>query len=168
MSSYDYGKEQAARYMIERFENRFSTCLDVGACDGNWFNRLHDYFIMDAVEIFKPYIDYNCLEEKYRYVWNVDIADFQYDWYDLIIFGDVIEHMPVEKAQKVIEYAKPRCKNMIIAVPFLYKQDEMNGNKWEKHIQDDLTPELFEIRYPGFQMIEQPVPSYAYYVKKED
>lgn len=145
-----------------------STCLDVGACDGNWFNRLGDYLVMDAVEIYQPNIDYHHLTEKYRHVYCADIADLEYDGYDLIIFGDVIEHMPVEKAQKAIEYAKPRCREMLIAVPFLYRQGPIYGNQYEAHVQEDLTPELFDHRYPGFRIIHRPLPNYAYYVKNEE
>lgn len=165
MPSYDQGKDQMSWWVKGKF-SKGDTCLDVGACDGNWYNRLHDYLVMDAVEIFQPNIDYHKLNEKYRNVWCIDIADFEYEWYDLIIFGDVIEHMTVEQAQKVIEYAKPRCKDMIIAVPFLYRQGAMYGNQWEEHIQEDLTPELFDRRYPGFQIMNRPVPNYAYYVKQ--
>jgi hypothetical protein len=144
-----------------------STCLDVGACDGNWYNLLGDYLVMDAVEIYQPSIDYHHLDEKYRKVYCTDIADFTYDWYDLIIFGDVIEHMTVEKAQKALEYAKPRCHNMLIAVPFLFRQGPIYGNQWEAHLQEDLTPELFDRRYPGFDIVNRPLPNYAYYIKKE-
>jgi len=56
---------------------------------------------------------------------------------------------------------------MIIAVPYLYRQGPMYGNQWEAHLQEDLTPELFDARYPGFRIIHRPVPNYAYYVKAE-
>ena len=52
---------------------------------------------------------------------------------------------------------------MIIGVPFLYPQDELYGNPWERHIQADLTEELFNERYPGFKMLVRPMGNYAYY-----
>ena len=165
MSSLGDGKEFVTGWVHGRFA-RGSTCLDVGACDGTWYNRLGDYLVMDAVEIFAPNISAHMLDKKYRNVWNTDVADLEYEWYDLIMFGDVIEHMSVEQAQKVIEYAKPRCRDMIIAVPFLYRQGPMYGNQWEAHLQEDLTPELFDRRYPGFEVICRPVPNYAYYARK--
>ena len=78
--------------------------------------------------------------------------------------------MTVEQAQRVIEYAKGRCREMIVAVPFLYRQGPMYGNRWEAHMQEDLTPEKFDERYPGFRMIYRPKPNYAYYVyeRRED
>lgn len=163
MSSYAEGKEFLSGWIHGRFP-KGSTCLDVGACDGNMFNLLGDYLVMDAVEIYRPSIEYHKLESKYRQVFCVDAADLEYEYYDLILFGDVIEHMTVEQAQRVIEYAKNRCREMIVAVPFLYRQGPMYGNRWEAHLQEDLTPEKFDERYPGFRMINRPKPNYAYYV----
>lgn len=165
MASYDIGKDEAVKWVREHLK-RGDSCLDVGACDGKWQGMLGDWLTMDAVEIFGPNISRHNLKEKYRAVYRVDIADYTYDWYDLIIFGDVIEHMPVERAQQVLKYAENRCRYMIVSVPFLYKQDGLYGNKWEKHIQDDLTPEIFQKRYPGFQMLYQPDKNYSYYVKE--
>ena len=86
--------------------------------------------------------------------------------YDLIIFGDVLEHMTVEDAQAVVDYARDRCDNMLIAVPFLYEQGAKNGNPYEIHLQADLTPELFNERFPGFKPIYMSE-DYAYYVKAD-
>ena len=118
---------------------------------------------MDAVEIYRPNIIENGLASRYRNVFNMDIADLEYKWYDLIIFGDVIEHMTVENAQKVIDYARGRCSDMIVGVPFLYPQDAIYGNPYERHIQDDLTEELFNERYPGFSLLAKPRGNYAYF-----
>ena len=165
MASYDCGKEEVVAWIKNNFP-KGSTCLDVGACDAKWFNLLGDYLVMDAVEIYEPNIMNNRLREIYRDVICGDIADCVYNWYDLIIFGDVIEHMPVEKAQDVLEYAKYRCNNMIVAVPFMLDQDDLYGNPHEVHIQNDLTPIIFDQRYPGFKMISRPQANYAYYVKR--
>ena len=75
--------------------------------------------------------------------------------------------MTVEQAQKVLAYAKPRCKDIIIAVPFLFSQGELFGNKYEIHIQNDLTPEIFEQRYPGFEMLLRPIWEIGIYHKGE-
>lgn len=168
MSSWSFGKNEVIAWIKQNFPQG-STCLDVGPCDGRWWYFLHDYLTMDAVEIYKPYIDVYELKNKYREVINADVADLLYpNGYDLIIFGDVIEHMPVDKAQKVLDYASKHCNKIIVAVPFLYKQGPMRGNKYEEHIQDDLTPELFNERYPGFTMIYNAFGRYAYYVKDGD
>lgn len=162
MASYDEGKAEVVRYVCDLFK-RGSTCLDVGACDGKWHGLLGHYFIMDAVEIFEPNVIEHRLDTKYRQVYACDVYGLEYDWYDLIIFGDVLEHMTVDRAQAVLEYAMPRCRDIIIGVPFRYKQDAIYGNPYEKHIQDDLTPELFDERYPGYELLCKPRGDYAYY-----
>ena len=169
MSSYTEGKEFLEGWIRGRFPEG-STCLDVGACDGNWFNRLGEYLVMDAVEIWQPNIEKHRLEDKYRQVFCGDAAELAYGDYDLVIFGDVIEHMTVEQAQQAIGYANEHCREILAAVPFLYRQGPMYGNRWEAHLQEDLTPEKFDERYPGFRMIYRPKPNYAYYVyeRRED
>lgn len=160
MSSYTLGKAETVIWALTEFDNG-STCLDVGACDGVWQKMLGENFVMDAVEAYTP----NARGlTGYRTVFNMEVQDLKYEWYDLIIFGDVIEHMSVEDAQKVLDYAYPRCKDMIVAVPWMYEQGAIYGNKWETHIQDDLTKEKFMERYPGFEPIVE-FGNYAYYHK---
>lgn len=165
MSSFGEGKEFVTGWAHGKFK-KGATCLDVGACDGVWAKRLGNYLVMDAIEIYQPNIERNNLKSMYRKVIQGNIAEFEYEWYDLIIFGDVIEHLDVETAQKVLEYAMPRCTDLVVSVPFLYRQGASYGNQWETHVQEDLTPDLFEKRYPGLEIIYYPVPNYAYYAKK--
>ena len=165
MGSFDKGKEEAVRWIKENFK-KGDECLDVGACNGKWHNLLGDYFVMDAVEIWPPNIHKYELMKKYRMVFGSDIKFYKYVHYDLIIFGDVLEHMTVEDAQAVVDYARDRCDNMLIAVPFLYEQGAKNGNPYEIHLQADLTPELFNERFPGFKPIYMSE-DYAYYVKAD-
>lgn len=159
--SYSYGKKEVCAWIRENFPSD-STVLDVGACDGNWLWRLPEYENMDAIDVYPPNMQRLI---GYRQKFCEDIRNFTYDWYDLIIFGDVIEHLPVEGAQAVLEYAKPRCRDLIIAVPFLYEQGAIYGNPYEVHIQDDLTPENFEERYPGYEVLCDPGHDYRYYHK---
>ena len=164
MASLNVGKSESVSWISKNF-SKGSTCLDVGACDGKWADLLNDYLIMDGIEIYAPNIGKHKLTGKYRKVHLGDIREFTYKHYDLIIFGDVLEHMSVEDAQKVIEYAYPRCRDMIIAVPYCYPQDDRDGNPFEVHVQDDLTPENFMERYKGFKVLWQN-DRYGYYVKE--
>lgn len=161
MGSYPYGKPDVCTWVRKNFQ-RGSVLLDVGACDGKWRELLPEY-TMDAVEIFEPYAR---KLKGYRNVFVMDVAELEYDWYDLVIFGDVVEHMTVEQAQTVLEYAKGHCRDMVVAVPWLYEQGEVDGNKWQAHLQSDLTPELFAERYPGFEVLVDPGNGYCYYHKK--
>lgn len=161
MGSFEYGKLQICAW-VRKYFPRSATILDVGACDGNWRRRLPDYPAMDAVEAYGPNLK-NL--EGYRSVFHADIRGFRYEDYDLIIFGDIIEHLSVSEAQAVLKYAVPRCQDMIIAVPFLFPQGAILGNPYEIHIQDDLTPENFAERYPGFEILYDTGHSYCYYHK---
>lgn len=164
MASYDYGKKEIVEWIHRNFAQGAS-CLDVGACDGKYADLLGDYLVMDACEIFVPNIWNNRLDQKYRKVFNCDIVDLPYEHYDLIIFGDVIEHMTVENAQKALAYALPRCKDLIVGVPYLYAQGAIYGNKYEIHLQDDLTEAVFAERYPDLKMLYNTGKRYAYYHK---
>lgn len=162
MGSYDYGKQAVCAWIRWRFDPGSSTILDVGAGDGKWRRLLREYRNMDAVEAFEPNLQYLT---NYRKVYHADVRELEYKPYDLIIFGDIIEHLTVAQAQAVLAYAKPRCRDMIVAVPFCYKQGAIYGNPYEIHIQDDLTPENFEERYPGFAVLNDPGHDYRYYHK---
>lgn len=164
MGSYDLGKNLIVRWVKDHFP-KGATCLDVGACDGKWYDLLGDYLKMDACEAFQPNIQRWELAKKYNKVYWGDIAFMDYKHYDLIIFGDVIEHMSIGKAQKVLEYAKDRCDDLIIAVPYEYPQGEIYGNPYEVHIQDDLTPEIFDKRYPNYESLWAN-DEYGYYHKQ--
>ena len=165
--SYWEGKDEVCAWVRDNFLPN-ARILDVGAEKGNWSIRLPEYTNMDAVEVFGP--NYDALKElgTYKHVWFQDARDFRFQFYDLVIFGDIIEHMTPKEAKAMLDYAYPRCRDMIIAVPFLYKQGAIYGNPYEVHVQDDLTPELFEKRYPGYSVLCKPRDDYCYYHKKEE
>ena len=164
-SSYSYFKEELKTYIKARF-NKDSKILDVGAGEGTYYNLLGNiYKNMDAVEIFEPNIINYELKGKYKNVYNADIINFKYDYYDLIIFGDVIEHLDVKNAKKVLEYAYNRCYEMIIAVPYEYEQGIEEENVYEIHKQPDLTPEIVLERYPMLKLLYKNE-YYGYYIKK--
>ena len=163
-TSYSFYKDQVKEYLKEKFTEN-STILDVGAGEGTYYNLLHDYYKnIDAVEVFKPNIDNFELEKKYREVYNINICDFKYSKYDIIIFGDIIEHLKVKDAQKVLKYAYNMCDEMIVAVPYECKQGIAEDNIYEIHKQDDLTPELVLKRYPMLKLLYKN-DLYGYYVK---
>lgn len=164
--SYSYFKEDIVNYLKERF-NADATILDVGAGSGTYYNYLHEYFKnIDAVEIFKQNIDNFKLTEKYNKVYNENITNLKYHKYDIVIFGDIIEHLNVEDAKQVLEYAYNNCKEMIVAVPYELEQDEVDGNIYEKHLQADLTKNIMKERY---SMLKEFISNeeYGYYIKND-
>lgn len=165
MSSYDLGKPEACAWIRANFPDS-AEILDVGACDGKWSDMLQllGYKYIDAVEAFYPNVE--IIQDKYRNIYARNIAGLKYPEYDLIIFGDIIEHLTVEDAQEVLAYAKTRCRDMIVSVPWLYPQGELYGNPYEIHRQPDLTMEVFNKRYPGFEPIVE-FSNYCYFHLKK-
>ena len=51
-----------------------------------------------------------------------------------------------------------------VAVPFFFKQGEIYGNPYERHVQDELTHSLFMERYKGFEPLVL-FDNYGYYKK---
>ena len=166
-TSFSFYKKEVSEYLKNKFSKE-ARVLDVGAGSGTYYDLLGDYFkTIDAVEVFEPNIENYRLKEKYRRVYCIDIRDFEYEFYDIIIFGDVLEHLEVKDAQRVLKYALERCKEVIVAVPYCYKQGEEEGNVHEIHLQADLTPEIMKERYPELKLLignEE----YGYYVKNNE
>ena len=168
MGSYNEGKVDVLNWILEHLPED-GTILDVGACDGKWAKMIHALdkdIVVDGIEVFAPNVILNRLDKEYRLITIGNVSDLQYEYYDLVIFGDVLEHMTVEQAQNVLQYARAHSADYIIGVPFEYEQDAIYGNKWEKHVQPDLTPEIFEERYPGHELIIRPREDYAYYHRR--
>lgn len=162
--SYSYYKQEVRNYLINMFDSK-SKVLDVGAGEGTYYELLKDHFkLIDAVEVFKPNIIKYNLKRKYHKVYNINIKDFKYEYYDLIIFGDIIEHLEVEEAQKVLEYAYNHCKDMIVAVPYELEQGIEDNNIYEIHKQADLTHEIVLERYPYLKLLYKN-DIYGYYRK---
>lgn len=131
-----------------------SLVLDVGAGAGKYADLLGDYYTVDAIEVFAPYLNTFNLKNKYRTVYIAkaqDIPQEIYEEYDLVIMGDVLEHMTVEHASRILKH----CENttVLVAVPYEYEQEAMLGNKYEEHIQDDLTHEKVLERYPQLTLL---------------
>lgn len=150
--SYTNFKKDIREHIINNF-GKDSTILDVGPGVGTYATLLSEYNNIDCVEIFQPYIDRYNLSKVYRKTYNANIVDFEYENYDIIIFGDILEHLSVPDAQKVLKYAYSRCKEIIVSVPYRYRQGIHEDNIYEIHLQDDLTPQLMHQRYPELKCV---------------
>ena len=75
------------------------TILDVGAGYGTYARLLRPYVPARyvAIEIFENYISEYKLKELYDEVWLEDVRKYVSLESDLIIFGDVLEHMSKEQ-----------------------------------------------------------------------
>jgi hypothetical protein len=129
--------------------------LDVGAGAAKYRDLLIPFPEIDAVEAHEPYVTQFRLRERYGQVHISDVMDLPKHFfadYDLVILGDVLEHLSVLDAQALLGCLQEHAPNtaVLVAVPFLYAQGAADGVAWEVHQQPDLTHEVFCARYPGF------------------
>ncbi len=137
--------DAAVRYWVLCNVKRDAKILDVGPGVGKWGRVLGEVHPgIDAVEVFEPYVRKYKLRDVYREVFIQDVRDFPVEDYDLVILGDMLEHLSIPDAKLLLH----RCKRAIIQVPFLYVQDVIENNPYEIHLQEDLTTGVMEERYP--------------------
>lgn len=149
--SYPQGKKEIVEYIISS-NNDYKFILDVGPGYGTYGGLLNKFYKIDCVEIFERYVlDYS-LSNIYNNVYIGDICEFDYSKYDLIIMGDVLEHIDTDKAIKLIEDMSELGKRLVVAVPYEYSQGEWEGNIYESHLQSDLTPTIMNDRYPTLKL----------------
>ena len=133
--------------------NNIKTVLDVGSGMGTYSILLKDLLLdrIDSVEIWEPYIEQFDLRSKYSNVYNTDIREFENFDYDLVIFGDVLEHMTKSEAIDVWEKARASAKHAIISIPivFMPQDGHDHGNPYETHVKDDWTAKEVLDAFPG-------------------
>jgi hypothetical protein len=60
-------------------------------------------------EIFEPYIGQYGLKSKYNNVWNENILTFEFDYYNIILMGDVLEHIEEGEGIEIIKKLYSKC-----------------------------------------------------------
>jgi hypothetical protein len=155
---------------FKKYVPKNTRILDVGPGAGVYADVLKELeYNIDCLEIWSPYVSQFNLEEKYNKVIIGDIRYFDFSGYEYIIMGDVLEHLSYDDAKIIIDKIEANNIRCLIAVPYNYIQGEYDGNKFETHLQPDLTPENVLIRYPNLKPLnicysENNIPFYGYYV----
>jgi len=146
---------------------RPETILDVGVGFGRygflcreildvWSSRYFkkDWKVrIDGVEIFPDFIT-----DVHRYLYDsifiedINVFINKMDNYDLVIFGDVLEHMQKDAALNLVKETRKKCKWILIQSPVgEMKQDVVLGNVYEKHLSA-FYPEDFLEYYPQVEI----------------
>jgi trans-aconitate methyltransferase len=116
--------------------------LDVGAGAGKYADLLRGILPecnIEAVEPEASYITTYNLHSKYNKIYNKDIKRFLEEdllnnkVYDLVIFGDVLEHLYLNDAMNVLNSIYYCSKKVIVQFPTNVPQNDYGGVKWEVH-----------------------------------
>ena len=91
-----------------------------------------------AVEAWGPYVNQFNLTQKYN---HVVVADIRYvdlrlvdPRPDLVIMGDVLEHLPRGDAENLMGDIQSWTKNLVVSLPIVhYPQGSYEGNWFETH-----------------------------------
>jgi hypothetical protein len=113
----------------------FKNVLDVGAGEGTYLNLLGLDIgrTWTAIEAWAPYVYQYRLLDKYNGVVISDIREYSslIEAHDLVIFGDVLEHMSKADARHLISQS---FGTTVICIPVLHlEQGDVNGNPYEVH-----------------------------------
>jgi hypothetical protein len=132
-----WGKGWAKETLLSLVCNRLSGyVVDVGAGYGTYSDLIRNDLVgfhWTAVEVWGPYI--SVIEDKYDLIINEDIRKFPMyiQGVDVVIFGDVLEHMPKEDAVRLLEAVDPGTI-VLVSIPVLHlEQGAVNGNPYEVH-----------------------------------
>lgn len=92
-----------------------------------------------AIEIEQDYIERFSLKRTYDEVWNMSVLDlisprYYEKTFDLVMIGDIIEHLKKSDGVDLINYLIYRSKWIIVEFPHQYLQNAVEGYDSEAHI----------------------------------
>lgn len=145
------------------------TFLDVGPGIGAYGSLVKEHSpltIRHAVEIWAPYVHTYNLEQIYHKVYICDARIFFNYSYDLVILGDVLEHMTRQEAIALWSEVTRSAKAAIISMPIIhYPQGEEEGNPYEEHVEEDWTHEEIMQTFTGIKDFEKYRVTASYYAE---
>lgn len=127
--------------------------LDVGAGAGTYARLLAEErpARLVALEVFEPYVERYGLHELYDEVILGDARTTELPEADVVVLGDVAEHMSVEEAQDLWRRAAMAARRAVyMSIPIVhYPQGELEDNAHEVHVVDDWDHERVLAAFPG-------------------
>jgi 2-polyprenyl-3-methyl-5-hydroxy-6-metoxy-1,4-benzoquinol methylase len=122
-------------------EIRPRSVIDIGAGSGTYARAVRASSTWKgrwtAVEAWEPYVTRFGLKGLYNGVVVADARRLTAPFYeaDLVIAGDVLEHMPRADAVRLLDKIRAHAANLIVSVPVLHlDQDAVYGNPYETHV----------------------------------
>jgi 2-polyprenyl-3-methyl-5-hydroxy-6-metoxy-1,4-benzoquinol methylase len=158
--STDSGKSSILNYILENVSKN-AKILDVGFGSGIYCKmlRVFNYQNIDGIDVYDKNIVKMGLDKIYNNIYIKNILDFDFSHYDLIIMGDVLEHIELEAAKNMLScfIEKNKCEHIVVSIPYEYEQNEIYGNTYEKHLQPEVNKEFMEKNYPYLELIDSAI-----------
>jgi len=134
--------------------------LDVGCGDGKWsdllFDKVHQ---LDGVEIWPEYVRKYNLIERYDRLFVADVMSMimwnLLQYWDVIILGDVLEHLTKENGWVLLNEIKANKSECFLIIPIAGEREQdgsVYGNPYETHVSFWSHSELTDF---GFQLLHE-------------
>lgn len=138
-------------YFLEVFERlQPKIVLDVGAGEGKYADLIARRAKVHAVEVWAQNVEQYDLPSKYDEVFIWDARKHEFYGYDLVIFGDVLEHMTEADAKAIWAKARKQAKAIFMSIPIVHlPQGAEGGNPYEVHVEDDYDHERIMATFEG-------------------
>ena len=129
------------------------TVVDVGPGVGTYAKLLAGVGVahITGIEVFAPYVDTYRLRDHYDEIVIGDVRTTPIPACDVVVLGDVVEHMSEDDAVDVWRAAGAAARRAVyLSIPVVhYPQDEIEGNPHEVHVVDDWDHERVLARFEG-------------------
>lgn len=127
--------------------------LDIGPGVGTYAKLLAGPAVrrITGIEIYEPYVHTYRLRSYYDDVIVGDALQVEFPAADVVILGDVAEHMNASDALALWDKATSAARQAVyLSIPIVhYPQGEIEGNEHERHIVDDWDHDKVLAAFPG-------------------
>jgi hypothetical protein len=127
--------------------------LDIGPGVGTYAKLLAGLPVtrMTGIEVWEPYVTTYRLREYYDEIIIGDARAVGLPASDVIILGDVVEHMTRGEAQDLWRRCAVAGRQAVfLSIPVVhYPQQEIEGNPYEIHVEEDWSHELVLESFEG-------------------
>ena len=142
-SSVDSGKIIFLDWLFKNVKKN-ERILDVGFGSGVYGKLMKAFYYenIDGVDVWSRDIEKMGLNYIYDNIYIENVLDFEFDHYDLIIMGDVLEHIPLKESKELLNKFNCLFKfhicmkiimhGMIIPMKFMNKM-KLIKNIWKKN-----------------------------------
>ncbi len=150
------GKQESIQW-IKKHSSRDAKILDVGFGCAIYARllRKQGYNNIDGVDVYEHGINELKLDKYYNNIFISNILDFDFEFYDLIILGDVLEHLHLKDGMELLErwIRDGKTNNLLISIPYQLRQGGTHENPHEEHLQSRVTAEYMKLHYPYMKLL---------------